>query len=171
MPLKPAGSAIRIEFRPCLRASRGKLRSGDGGGIEVHAGTFLRERRVVLDSELTERPIELARILIHELYHFVWIRLGNRVRRSYEELLAGEIRQGERGELGWSAEHRKNSLRERDWNGRTRRWREYACESFCDTAAWLAAGGRHPEFTLGRECKAKRRAWFRHSEALCRIQL
>ena len=28
----------------------------------------------------------------------------------------------------------------RDIAGRTRHWREYCCESFCDTAAWLYSG-------------------------------
>jgi len=35
---------------------------------------------MVLDSELLSSPGELARILIHELYHFVWWRLDNATR-------------------------------------------------------------------------------------------
>jgi hypothetical protein len=46
-------------------------------------------------------------------------------------------------------------------SGRTRRWREYCCESFCDTAAWLYSGmRRHPEFALAAQFSAPRRAWF-----------
>jgi hypothetical protein len=44
---------------------------------------------------------------------------------------------------------------------RNRRWREYCCESFCDTAAWLYAGvARHEEFTLAAPLRAARRKWF-----------
>ena len=98
--------------------------------MAVHAGTFLRRREIVLDAGLLACPGELARILIHELYHFVWLRLDNHTRRSYEDLVAEEIRKSARGELGWSAEWRKWDLRRADPAGRTRRWREYCCESF-----------------------------------------
>ena len=47
-----------------------------------------------------------------------------------------------------------------------RRWSEYACESFCDTAAWLYAGaGEHAEFTLAARWSEARRAWFAALEA------
>src|ERR1035441_9078694 len=56
------------------------------------------------------------------------------------------------GELSVSAEWRKRALRAADIDGRTRRWREYCCESFCDTAAWLySARELHEEFTLGAQ--------------------
>src|SRR4029077_6557643 len=91
----------------------------------------------------------------------VWLRLGNDRRRSYERLLAGEIRGEGHGELGWSAEWRKGKLARHDCTVRTRRWREYCCESFCDTAAWLYAGvARHEEFTLVKQARSARRAWF-----------
>lgn len=125
----------------------------------------------MLDSALLDQPRELARILVHELYHFVWRRLGNRVRRSYEELLQSEVRQRRRGELGDSSERRKSALTREDILKRSRRWREYVCESFCDTAAWLAAGGRHSEFTLDPEARRKRRTWFGDVRARFRIQL
>ena len=162
---------IRVRFSPGLRASRGKLVPADGPGVEVHAGSFLRKREIVLDAGLIASPRELARVLIHELFHFVWLRLGNPGRRSYEALIAGEIRERVRGELGWSAEWRKRLLTARDRRERTRRWREYACESFCDTAGWLLTRGRHPEFTLDRSCRARRRRWFCQTEALRRIAL
>jgi hypothetical protein len=146
---------------PALRAHRGRLVSGGREGAEVHAGAFLRKRVIVLDAELLERPRELARIFIHELFHFVWLRLGNPARRSFEELLRAEIRRGARGELGWSAEWRKLKLSTADHRKRTRRWRQYVCESFCDSAAWLLAGtSRHSEFTLGRADRERRRRWF-----------
>jgi len=44
---------------------------------------------------------------------------------------------------------------------RSRRWREYACESFCDSAACLLGGaGDHEEFTLARRVRENRRRWF-----------
>ena len=146
------GCPILIEFQKTIV---------DEAGEPAHAATFLRERRIVLETQLRRSRREFSRILVHELFHFVWLRLGNAKRRRYEDLLAAEIRKGVRGELGWSAEWRKLRLRARDWNRRTRRWREYCCESFCDTAAWLYAGiVGHDEFTLGRRFRSTRRRWF-----------
>lgn len=109
---------------------------------------------MILDRELLERPGELRRIVVHELFHFVWLRLGNPTRAGWDALLR---REKGSGELGWSSEWRK---RERPAFG-SRRWREYVCESFCDTAAWLYARlKRHKEFTLGGEARRRRAAWF-----------
>ena len=42
-----------------------------------------------------------------------------------------------------------------------RRWREYLCESFCDTAAWLYSGlPSHEEFTLAPRFRRPRARWF-----------
>ena len=140
-----SGAAVRIYRVPGLRDRHG----------EVHAGTFLRERRIAFNCTAAEFP----RIFVHELFHFVWLRIGNRVRLSYESLLR---REPGHGELGWSAEWRKERLSAVDIQSRTRRWREYCCESFCDTAAWLYSGaGRHPEFTLPQRFRQSRRVWFR----------
>jgi len=115
---------------------------------------------MVLDAELLRRPRELRRIFVHELHHFTWVRLGNPQRRAYEELLAAES--GARGELGWSAETAKLKLTPADRKARTRRWREYVCESFCDTAAWFySASDKHPEWTLAARYRARRERWFR----------
>ena len=163
---------MKVRFLPSPRAHRGRLLAGEGAGSAVHAGAFLERREVVLDAALLASPSELARILVHEVFHFVWVRLGNGTRRSYESLLGEEMRRGARGELGWSAERRKRLLRAADLEGRTRRWREYVCESFCDTAAWLAGGvRRHPEFTLAPSHRRRRREWFRHAEGLKRISV
>ena len=124
----------------------------------VHAGTFVRERTVRLDCTAAEFP----RIFVHEVFHFVWLRLGNPRRLEFESQVSAERLAGAAGELGWSAEWRKNSLSAADIRRRTRLWREYCCESFCDTAAWLYSGvGRHPEFTLPAHFRQQRRAWFR----------
>jgi hypothetical protein len=141
------GEPLRLERRPGLRDDRGP----------VHAAAFLRERRIAFDCTAREFP----RIFVHELFHFVWLRAGNARRWSYERLLGEELRSRARGELGWSAEWRKAELTRPDVRGRTRRWREYCCESFCDTAAWLYSGiDRHPEFTLPTPCRKTRRQWF-----------
>jgi len=149
------GRPVRIEFRSSVPG---------GAGGEAHAATFLRQRRMVIEEALMADADEFARIFVHELFHFAWLRLGNAKRRSYEQLAARELKRAARGELGWSAEWRKRKLTSRDCKKRTRRWREYCCESFCDTAAWLYAGVRkHGEFTLSAEARERRREWFRRA--------
>jgi hypothetical protein len=121
----------------------------------VFAGSFLRKREIVLDAELIEDASERARILIHELFHFVWLRLGNPARASWSGLLEKELTSRARGELGWSSAWRKLAHRT------DRQWREYICESFCDTSAWMYAGlDVHDEFTLARRWRLARRRWF-----------
>jgi hypothetical protein len=116
---------------------------------------------MVLDEALMADADDFARIFVHELFHFVWLRLGNAKRRSYERVVATELQARVRGELGWSAEWRKYKLGPHDWTLRTRRWREYCCESFCDTAAWRYAGvSKHAEFTLRSRERAVRKQWF-----------
>ena len=155
------GRPIRLRVLAGLRASRDRL-TGDGETFgrdwpEVHAGTFIRRRDTVIDAQLCRKREELARILIHELFHYAWARLGNPARRSFEALLLAERRQGARGELGWSAEMRKQTLSVT--GGRL--WREYVCEAFCDTAAWLYSGIRsHDEFTLAARHRQARARWF-----------
>jgi hypothetical protein len=142
-----SGAPVRVEVARGLRDGRGP----------VHAGSFLRDRRVVLNCTRAEFP----RILVHEVAHFIWLRLGNPARRSYEGVVRAEIAARARGDLGWSAEWRKRGLRAGDMEGRTRHWREYCCESFCDTAAWLYSGvERHGEFTLPARWRQRRRTWF-----------
>lgn len=151
------GLPIHISARPDLRCSRGKIVSGRG--TPVHAATFIRQRLIVLDADLLNSDAELRRIFLHELFHFVWVRLGNPVRRSFEQLLSEQ--RDARGELGWSAEYRKLELRTHDVRRRSRRWREYCCEAFCDTAAYLYARSKnHDEFTLPQRHRQKRIAWF-----------
>lgn len=178
MSPKVRGLPIEIVFLTGLIAHRGKLLSTKKlkhiprRGREVHAGSFLRERRIVLDAALKRQPRELARILIHELFHFAWVRLGNPQRRRYEDLLQGEIRKRVGGELGWSAERLKAALRRADRTRRTRAWREYVCESFCDSAAWLLAGrGGSEEFTLPPGARRARRAWFEQARLTLQISV
>ena len=151
---------MRLRFLPALTADRRRLYSNRPLGQPVYAGSFIRKREIILDQELERQPRELTRILIHELFHFAWVRLGNPARRSFEDLLKAEWKQGARGELGWSAELRKNALAKSRPQA-TALWRDYLCESFCDTAAWLYSGRRHhPEYTLAARHRNRRAAWF-----------
>jgi hypothetical protein len=108
--------------------------------------------------------VEFPRIFVHEVFHFVWLRSGNPRRISFEQLLCAERQAKARGELGWSSEWRKLKLAGNDSCARTRRWREYCCESFCDTAAWLYSGtAKHEEFTLAARFRSRRADWFRNA--------
>jgi|KBSSwiStaDraftv2_1062776.scaffolds.fasta_scaffold358554_2 hypothetical protein len=150
-----------VAFQADLRSSRRKLYSGGLIGQEVHAASSLRQRHIVFDSALLSSPAELRRIATHELFHFAWIRLGNPGREAWEALLERECAARARGELGWSAEWRKLELTKPDWRNRSRRWRDYVCESFCDTAAWLLTGAHpHAEVTLGTAHARRRADWF-----------
>jgi hypothetical protein len=138
-----------------------RYRSGllDTAGNPAHAASFIRKRLILLDKELRTDPQEHARILTHERFHFVWVRLGNPLRLDWERILQNELRRRARGEAGWSAEWRKQNLTEGDITKRTRFWREYCCESFCDTAAWIFTGAK-TELTLTKVWQAGRKTWF-----------
>jgi hypothetical protein len=124
------------------------------------ARAHIPRRVIYLDREVLRRRGEFERILIHELFHFAWARLSNQTRRSWERLLAAEFARRARGELGWSAEWRKQKMTPLDIRRRTPAWRRYACESFCDSAAWVFAGlDRHDEYTLPAPDRRRRRAW------------
>ena len=143
-----SGQPLRIEVRRSL-------------GPHL-AATSIPRRLIRLDAEVLVRRGDFERILVHEIFHFAWVRLPNASRWNWERLLARESARRARGELGWSAEWRKSKLRPADQRRRTPAWRRYACESFCDTAAWMFAGLRaHGEFTLPAPDRRTRRAWFR----------
>jgi hypothetical protein len=144
------GRKVTIRYRADLR---------DTAGNPAHAATFIRRRLIVLDPGLKKRPREHRRILLHEHFHFAWVRLGSPRRRAWEAYLAAEWDSGARGEAGWSAEWRKQKLADGDIAKRSLRWRDYCCESFCDTAAWIA-GGVDSEVTLGKARRRARLAWF-----------
>lgn len=119
----------------------------------------------MFDADLAASPREFDRIFVHELFHFVWFRLGNQRRWSFEALLRAELLSRARGEMGWSAEWRKRALQPGDADRRARRWREYVCESFCDTATWLYSGTHsHPEYTLALRFRERRSRWFAASD-------
>jgi hypothetical protein len=167
-----SGRPIRVELRPSL-------------GPHL-AATSIPRRLILLDAELLRTRDDFDRILVHEIFHFAWVRLSNQTRRGWEavlqselnpraardvsrhelgrgELGRGELGRGElgRGELGWSAEWRRQKLARADPASRSPAWRRYVCESFCDSAAWLYAGLRdHDEFTLAPLYRHRRRTWF-----------
>jgi hypothetical protein len=144
------GLPIRVEVRRSLGSH--------------HAATSIPGRLILLDAGVFARRGEFERILIHELFHFVWVRLSNQQRREWEQVLMHEMASGAAGELGWSAEWRKDTLRPKDISTRAPRWRRYTCESFCDTAAWLFSGlAKHDEFTLAASQRRLRRQWFKRA--------
>ncbi len=156
---KGHGAPIVLAFRPNLHSHLGQVVSKDAG-LEIHAACDLRRRTLIMDSALKADPHEFKRILMHEIFHFAWGRLGNPGRASYAALIAAERKRGARGELGWSAQRMKESLG--DSHGPvSRRYREYLCESFCDTGAWFYSGQRsHWEATLAKRYSAARGGWF-----------
>src|SRR5690242_8616292 len=149
------GRPISIAALPHLTAHRGKLLSGSRHlGTPVHAATFIRRREIILETQLTRKPGLLRLITVHEIFHFVWARLGTPARRSNALLLKAEIAARARGELGESSSVKKTPECTPD----------YVCESFCDTAAWLYAGVRRsPDFTLAARWRNFRRTWFEHT--------
>ena len=162
MPQLRARRTIHVSFRPHLTAWRGKLLSKSPKGDAVYAGSFLRKRKIVLDDQMLRTPRVLERIFVHEVFHFVWSKLGSTLRRSYEQVVLEEIDSGVLGELGWSAESMKLELSAWAVENRTRRWKDYLFESLCDTAGWLFGSARqYSEMTLGRAERDARRRWFR----------
>jgi hypothetical protein len=150
------GAPIRVEIRRSL-------------GSHL-AGASIPRRLILLDAAVLAQRGEFERILIHELFHFAWVRLSNQKRLAWERVLAGELRGRIRGELGWSAEWRKEILTRADLRHRTPKWRRYACESFCDSAAWMFAGPRvHDEFTLAAAARRLRRRWFTEQFSACSV--
>jgi hypothetical protein len=130
------------------------------------AAASIHHRVILLDSEVLIPP-EFERTLVHEIFHFAWVRLSNEVRWGWERTLASELDQNAMGELGWSAERRKNKLTPGEVSRRARPWRLYACESFCDTAAWRFANvPEHDQVTLAVRFRRLRGAWFqKHIES------
>src|ERR1022692_3638234 len=127
-PYRKWGQGGESEAKPSAKPPPNHSRRSDsarnpprarGPPRAVHAGAFIRERRIAFDAELAADPQEFARIFVHEIFHFVWLRLGNARRWSYEALLREEMRGRARGELGWSAEWRKRALAARDAGRRT----------------------------------------------------
>lgn len=155
-----AGRRIRLSVRPMLTAHRGKLLSRSSSGTPVYAGSLLEKRQITLDSCLLRTPNVLARIFVHEIFHFVWWRAGNRLRWEFEELIKAEWTSKVQGELGWSSESLKLNMSRADVRQRTPRWRLYLCESFCDTAGYLFGSSRPTvEITLDPLARAVRRRW------------
>jgi hypothetical protein len=166
-----SGEAILVRDCAQLTAHRGKLVSVcPARGTAVYAASFIRQREMVLETDLLARPRRFRLILIHELFHFVWSRLGNRRRREFEALLREEQGRRARGGLGESSDVKRERLTREDGERNSARWRDYVCESFCDTAAWFYAGQpRGPAFTLAKRWRDRRAKWIQDAcESGCR---
>src|ERR1019366_1255022 len=85
------GKPVEIQYEAGLR---------DMAGNVAQAATFIPRRRILLDVALRGKAGERDRVLLHELFHFVWVRLGNPRRRGWEELLRGALAERARGEGG-----------------------------------------------------------------------
>ena len=154
------GRRISVSYRPGLTAWRGQLLSRSHKGDAVYAGSFLRRRSIVLEQQMVKTPRVLERIFVHEVFHFVWSRLPKQLRESYDALIRAEFVLGVKGELGWSAESMKLNLAPEDMEQSTRKWKDYLCESFCDTGGWMyGSASRYTEMTLDRRSRDLRRAW------------
>ena len=93
-----SGSPIRISTLPQLTASRGRLLSGSPDcGYAVHAASFLPGRHIVIESGLPRYRRLFRFVLLHEIFHFVWVRLGNVKRAEFNLLLEREFAAGARG--------------------------------------------------------------------------
>ena len=165
-----AGRAIAVCDAARLTACNGKLFSGrTNGGRPVHAASFVRARKIVLDTALLRRPRLLRSILLHEIFHFVWVRLGNRKRREFAAILQDELSNRARGEIGESSSVQKERLLKHARLSASRAWRDYACEAFCDMAAWLYAGRKASGPDLAARWIRRRERWFRATfQAGCR---
>lgn len=134
---------------------------------KIHAASFIPQRYIVFHHDLFQRRIELGRIAYHELCHFLWLRLGNSRREIFAELLKKEFDEKVKGELGYSSEWRKFELQTAiadRANVLPRAWRDYVCESFCDTGSFVLLDDerrqRHSEFTLRKAARERRcRLW------------
>jgi hypothetical protein len=155
------GDPISFEVRSRLTAHRGKLLSGADRGVPVHAAAFIRQRMIVLETDLFSRPEQLCLIVVHEIFHFVWVRLGNSQRHAFVRLLTNEMQSRARGEMGESSDVKKQLLPK--WaffDSSSRLWRDYACESFCDSgAAFFSGVTTNEHFTLAGRWAKRRYAW------------
>jgi hypothetical protein len=159
--LRPmAGISLSVSFQPELTVHNGKLLSGSPQkGSPVYAASFVRKRKIVLTTDLLTDPPMLRLILVHEVFHFIWPRLSNAIRKEFGELLRAELEGHARGALGESS-----GVKKQVWSRSAAAWKDYACESFCDTAAWLFAGvRRHQSFRLAKVWRTRRAFWFHNT--------
>ncbi|MBL8237313.1 MAG: hypothetical protein JNM66_07840 [Bryobacterales bacterium] len=146
----PPSALSPSNSKPIRLLWNGNLRDGARPAV---AGADIRRREIHLHPSLRDDAAERARILTHEYFHFAWVRLGNPRRREWKRLLEVELAGNARGELGESSNWRKRDL--------PKHFANYACESFCDTAAWLFSNcAEHEEYTLANRWRQKRKAWF-----------
>lgn len=160
LPLS-CGDSIRVAVLPELTAYRGKLLTAQSRGSPVHAATFIRQRKIILETALLASADRLRLIFAHEVFHFVWVRFANSSRRVFSELLSTEIGKGARGEIGESSGVKKAQVLARHPHSQNSAlWRDYVCESFCDSAAAFLSGAKKiDDSTLAKSWTALRRRW------------
>lgn len=152
-----AAAPIQVETAPSLTAYRGRLLTAEARGTPVHAASFIRQRRIILESQLLTRPAALQAIFLHELFHFAWRRMGNPQRLSFTEVISYEVSRRAAGEIAESATVAKARWRSKPTS--TALWKNYVCEAFCDTAAFLySQRPKTPE--MAAHWLTRRRAWF-----------
>ncbi len=155
------GEQISLEIQARLSAYRGRLFSCTDRGTPVYAASFIRCRSIVVESALLRKPRLLRAILVHELAHFVWTRLGNLAREEFSALLREERLRGARGELGESAAVYKAALSESAVIKNSKQWRDYVCESFCDTtSAFFGSRALYLGPRLAQRFVQRRQKWF-----------
>src|SRR5260370_25410300 len=87
------------------------------------AGVSLPRRLVLLDPVVLRQRGDFERIMVHEIFHFVWRRLSNPRRLSWEHVIAAELVRCAAGEPGSSAECRKNKAKPSPRLGPPPAWR------------------------------------------------
>ena len=130
-----AVAPIQMEISPELSVQGRLLLVSEAKGTPVHAATFLRDRRIVIETQLLSDYSALRFVLAHELLHFSWLRLGNTLRSQFAGLLQREVQSRAAGELGDSSSVAKERWKLRPASSQL--WKNYVCESFCDTGAAL----------------------------------
>ena len=116
---------------------------GPGPGDEIFAASFLARREIVFALELLDDASALVEVFAHEIYHFVWRRLGNVERANWAALLGGEAVPKH---AGLSSQLRFETFQN---SGKDRHWKDYVCEAFCDTAGALTRS--HAKISPQRE--------------------
>ncbi len=155
-----AVAPIELETSPELTVRLGLLLVSEAKGTPVHAATFLRDRRIVIETKLLSDCSALRFVLVHELLHFGWLRLGNTLRSQFASLLHREVQSRAAGELGDSSSIAKERWKVRPASPHL--WKNYVCESFCDTGASLYSAAPR-EAQLAPRWMQRREHWFAQS--------
>ena len=145
-PLPLTGRPIEIRYQANLL---------DTAGNAAHAATFIRDRLIVLDEDL-QKDSRGARCAFCSMNCCTSSGCG----RETGAASHGKTSCAKNGKRAFAANAdgrpsgARMQLRAVDVRVRTRAWREYCCESFCDTGAWFCGGGEK-EVTLAPALPAR----------------